>query len=57
MRLTLTKSKRLCGMEAPSIWMSALKNQWRECSELDCAMSNSSTFVGSRFTSSLNMCV
>lgn len=44
---TLTRSNRLSGWDTPSILMSALKNQWRECSELDCAMSNSSTVVGS----------
>jgi len=35
----------------------ARKNQWRECSELDCAMSNSSTLVGSRPMPSRNMSV
>lgn len=42
---------------SPSITMLPPKNQWRECSLFDCAMSNSSTSVGSRFRMSQNRCV
>jgi hypothetical protein len=48
--LTTCMSVAPCG--APSTTTSPRKNQWRECSLLDCAMSKSSTLVGSRAMSS-----
>jgi len=47
-RVDLTSWKRDCGFATPSISMTPLKNQWRECSELDWPMSKHSTSVGSR---------
>ena len=55
--VSFTMRNRLRGFFSPSITMLPPKNQWRECSLLDCAMSNSSTSVGSRFITSQNRCV
>jgi hypothetical protein len=41
---------RWCGASRPSTTSRPLKNQWRECSLLDCAMSKHSTLVGLRPT-------
>lgn len=41
-------SNRDCGSSRPSTTRRPLKNQWRLCSLLDCAMSKHSTLVGFR---------
>ena len=45
-----TSWKSDSGLRAPSMSCTPPKNQWRECSEFDCARSYSSTSVGSRFS-------
>ena len=49
-----TSDIRSSGASSPSITSRPLKNQWRECSLLDWAMSKHSTSVGSRFMRSRN---
>jgi len=50
LRVSLTILKRERGISLPSSTIRPPKNQWRECSELDCPMSKHSTSVGSRFS-------
>ena len=49
-RVSLTSCIKVAGAGRPSRTSFAPKNQWRECSELDCARSKSSTSVGSRLS-------
>ena len=55
--VSFTMRNRLRDFFSPSMIMFPPKNQCRECSLFDCAMSNSSTSVGSRFITSQNRCV